>query len=61
MNEADIQKIKDLIDEHSIEAIIEVYLQDNCYGDIVDAITTHLNKKLELLAKIEYLFKKDKE
>ena len=61
MDEEDIRQIKDLIEEHSIESIIEIYLQDNCYGDIVEAITTHINKKLELLGKIEYLFKKDKE
>lgn len=52
-NDDETQEIKDYIEKFSIEAIIEVYLEENCFSEIVDCLVKNLNKKLSALESIE--------
>lgn len=49
--------ISKFLSEYSINEILEVYLQDNCYSEIVEHITDHINTKLARLSKIEEVIK----
>jgi hypothetical protein len=51
------KKVKDLIEEHSIEDILEVYFEENCYGEVVQVVMSHVEAKLHKLSKIEEIFK----
>jgi len=49
------QSIKRMIDKHGINIILHTYFEENCYSDVIDSLTEHINTKLERLNKIENL------
>jgi len=48
----DSAAIKTIIDYFGIAQIIQTHLQDNCFTEIVEALTEELTKKLDVLTRI---------
>jgi hypothetical protein len=57
MDEEDRKKLAELLENHSIETVLEVYFEDNCYGEVVTAIMNHIDSRLQKLSKVEEIFK----
>jgi hypothetical protein len=45
--------ITEFIDEHSIGSIIEVYVNENCFSEVVECLVAVLLKKLNALTEIQ--------
>jgi len=57
MDDEDRKTLAQLLENHSIETILEVYFEENCYGDVVKAVMGHVENRLYKLSKLEAIFK----
>ena len=58
MDDDDKELIRTLIDTHSMESIVEVYVEDNCYEPLVKMIMDILAERLDKLTRLEEVFNK---